>query len=133
MSPPRKQRGRGYPRTLRVNELLREILADELERLDDDRLELVTVTGVDAAPDLRHARVWFDSIQGEEGDAEVLEALGEARVALQSAVGRQARLKRVPELDFAPDPAVRSGEQVDKILRGLHPGGADAEARDDQR
>jgi ribosome-binding factor A len=122
MSRRRQSGGRGYPRTARVNELLREILADELERSNDERLELVTVTGVDAAPDLRHARVWFDSIQGEAGDADVLAGLADARVALQAAIGRQARLKRVPELEFAPDPAVRSGERVDNILRGLHPG-----------
>ena len=115
--------GRGFPRTARVNRLLKEIVADQLERLDDERLELVTVTAVEAAPDLRRARVWFDSLQGEEGDDEVLKALGDARVGLQAAIGRQARLKRVPELDFAPDPAVRSGERVDGILRGLHPGG----------
>ena len=35
---------RQYPRTARLNELVREIVADELEKIDDERLELVTVT-----------------------------------------------------------------------------------------
>ena len=34
---------RRYSRTARLNELLREILGDELERLGDERLELVTI------------------------------------------------------------------------------------------
>lgn len=118
---------RQYPRTARLNELLREILADELERVDDLRLDLVTVTAVEVEPDLRHATVLFDSIQGEAGDAETLEALGEARVRLQAAIGRQARTKRVPELAFAPDPAVRAGERIDEILRHLEPPGADGD------
>ena len=42
---------RRYPRTARVNELVREVVAEELERIDDERLELVTVTGVDVEPD----------------------------------------------------------------------------------
>jgi len=38
--PPRK-----FPRMLRVNELVRQTLADEMEHLSDPRLELVTITG----------------------------------------------------------------------------------------
>ena len=30
--------GRGVPRTARLNELLREVIAEELERIEDDRL-----------------------------------------------------------------------------------------------
>jgi ribosome-binding factor A len=48
---------RKYPRTARVNEVVREVLAEELERLSDPRLGLVTVTSVDVSPDLRHATV----------------------------------------------------------------------------
>lgn len=107
---------RQYPRTARLNELLREILADELERLDDDRLGMVTVTAVEIEGDLRHAVVFYDSIRGEEGDEEVLEALGEIRWRLQSAVGRQARIKRTPELSFRPDPAVREGARIESLL-----------------
>lgn len=107
---------RQYPRTARINELLREILADELEHLDDDRLQLLTVTSVSIEGDLRHAVVFFDSIQGEEGDAEILEALGELRWRLQGAIGRQARMKHTPELSFEPDPAIRAGARIDSLL-----------------
>ena len=116
---PRAQPTRQYPRTLRVNELVREIAADEIERLDDERLELVAITSVEVDPDLRHAVVWFDSLLGEAKDDEVLEALGDARVAIQAAIGRQARLKRTPTLTFKPDTGVRTGERVDEILREL--------------
>lgn len=112
---------RQYPRTARLNELLREIVADELERVDDERLALVTVTAVQVEPDLRHAMVLFDALDGEAGDDDAIDALGEARVRLQAAIGRQARAKRVPHLSFAPDPAVRAGERVDSILRVIEP------------
>ena len=45
-----------YPRTARVNEVMLEVLADELERMGDPRLELVTLTGVDVSRDLAHAQ-----------------------------------------------------------------------------
>lgn len=108
---------RRYSRLDRVNEALREVIADELERVDDARLELVTITGVEVEADLRHAQVWYDSVG--RGD-EVAEALTEHRVRLQAAVGRQLRLKRTPGLAFSADPAIAIGTRVEEILRGLH-------------
>ncbi|MER3453219.1 MAG: 30S ribosome-binding factor RbfA [Acidimicrobiia bacterium] len=110
---------RRYPRTARLNELLREIVASELERIDDARLGLVSVTGVRVEPDLRHALVWVSSLP-----AEVAAALEEHRGRLRTAIARGARIKRAPELRFAPDPAVAAGTRVDDILRHLR----DAEA-----
>ena len=95
-----RQNSRQYPRTARVNELLREILADNLERIDDDRLQLMTLTGIDCDSDLGRARVYYDNLDGPDGDETVLEALAELRPRLQSAVNREARLKRTPELTF---------------------------------
>ncbi|MCU0268322.1 MAG: 30S ribosome-binding factor RbfA [Acidimicrobiales bacterium] len=124
MSRPSSRRthttARDYPRTARLNELLREIIGDELERLDDDRLQLLTVVGVACDPDLRHATVFYDNLEGEAGDDDTLAALADVRVRLQAAIGRQARIKRVPELAFRPDPAVRAGEHIDGLLRELH-------------
>lgn len=105
-----------YSRLDRVNEALREVIGDELERIDEDALELVTVTGVAAEADLRHAVVWFDTLKAPE---EVGAALAAHRVQLQAAVGRQLRLKRTPELSFIPDPAIAVGTRVEEILRGL--------------
>ena len=115
----RRQRvgsSRRYPRTARINELLREVLAEELERLldEDPRLGLLTVTAVHADPDLRHATVFLSSLPDEAATA-----LAEHRIALQAVVGRQVRLKRTPQLAFEADPAVASGQRVEEILRGL--------------
>jgi len=116
MSRPRNTSQRQFPRTARINELLREILADALERIDDDRLVLVVVTGVECDADLRHARVFFDGPAGEAGDEAVAEALAELRPRLQGFIGRQAHLKRTPELTFEADPAIRAGEHIDELL-----------------
>jgi ribosome-binding factor A len=107
---------RHYPRSARVNEILREVLADALERLadTDDRLALLTITGVECDPDLRHALVLFSSLDDDEQVA-----LADARVRLQSVVSHQVRLKRTPLLRFGPDPAVAAGARIDEILRAL--------------
>jgi len=121
----RNQSNRQYPRMVRVNELLREILGDELERLAEDRLGLVTITSVQCEADLRHARVLYDSLEGPEGDEVVLDAFAEVRHRLQAAIGRQARMKHTPELTFAPDPVIRSAERIQEVLRDLQGPGPD--------
>jgi ribosome-binding factor A len=108
---PRRQ----YPRTARVNELCQEIVAEELERIDDERLELVTITHVGVDPDLRRALVEFSALGVDlEGAAE---ALGEHRHRLQGAIARQARLKRTPELHFKPDELIERSNRIEELLR----------------
>jgi ribosome-binding factor A len=108
--------GRDYPRSLRVNEVLRQVVAEELERLADadERLRLVTVTSVDTSADLRSATVYLGSI-----DADAADALEERRGQVQRSLGRQVRMKRTPRLHFEPDPAVTAGARVEEILRRL--------------
>ncbi len=111
---------RDYPRTARLNRLFQEILAEELERIDDERLELVTIMSVDVDGDLHRALVYYDSLGGEDDDERVLEVLGELRPRLQGAIGRQARIKRTPELTFEPDAVGRGAARLEEVLRTIH-------------
>lgn len=113
----RSSGGHRYPRSARIGETLREIIADELVRIGDERLEFVTVTGIEVDDELNRAHVFFDSLAGEDGDAEIVEALGEHRIRLQASIARQIRAKKTPILDFRPDIAIRSAERIDAILR----------------
>jgi ribosome-binding factor A len=103
-----------YPRSARVNQILREVISDELLRISDvdERLGLLTVTGVETTPDMRQAMVYLDSLSEESRVA-----LGERRAQIQGAVNAQTRLKRTPKLSFMADPAVASGTAVEDILR----------------
>jgi ribosome-binding factor A len=113
---------RRYPRMVRVNELVHETVADELERLSDPRLELVTVTGVEVTPDLRHATVFYSAHDAGNPDRReaTRTALRSAAPHLRAELGRQVRLKYVPELTFKEDPAIEQGERVETIIRELH-------------
>jgi ribosome-binding factor A len=113
---------RRYDRTARVNEVVREVLADELERIGDPALGLLTITGVEVTPDLRQATVYYSALIPAAGEAEhdTAGALEAARPHLQAAIGRQVRMKYTPMLVFREDPAIRTGERVDEILRQLH-------------
>ena len=116
MPPPRPHRR--YARTLRVNEVVHEVLADELERCSDPRLTMVTVTGVEVSPDLRHATVFYAAL-GRQDDA-TRAALRSAAPHLRARLGEEVRLKYLPKLHFREDPAIEQGQRVEEILRGLH-------------
>jgi len=105
---------KGWSRQDRVNEALREVI-------DDDRLQLVTVTGIRVDPDFRRALVWFSALStlSAADPIEVVDVLAEYRVRLQRAVARQLRLKRTPELTFQPDPAIAVGTRVEEVIRSL--------------
>jgi ribosome-binding factor A len=122
MATPRRRTrssgSRGYERTDRLGELLREIVAEELEKIDDERLELVTITGVDVDRELDRAQVFYTSLDQDERSPEIVEALSEHRGRVRRAIGNQARLRRVPEVVFSPDDAQRSAERIEDILRG---------------
>lgn len=108
-----------YPRTARVNEVLREVLAEELERHadNDERVGMLTVTGVETVADLTRAVVYLSSL--DESTSEALEA---HRAELQHAIAIQVRMKRTPHLEFAADPAVEQGQRVEEILRRVRHG-----------
>lgn len=119
-SGSRKPKGgssHGYPRTARLSEVLREVIADELTRIDDERLELVTVTSIDVDPEMNRAIVYFDSMFGEEGDEGVIEALNEHRARMQSSINRQMHARKTPILSFRPDEVIRSAARIEELLR----------------
>lgn len=108
-------------RMSKVNSTLREVLAEEIERMSDSRLEMVSVTAVDTAPNLRHAVVYVD-VLNEEAREPALAALTGAARRLQGVIGAEVRMKYTPTLQFAIDPGITSGERIDQILRELHDG-----------
>ena len=113
----RAQDRRRSERTARLSETLREVIAEELAKLDDDRLTMVTITSVDVDSEMNHGTVYFDSLQGEEGDARIVEALGEYRKRLQHEIAVQVKSRRTPVLQFKPDETLRAAERIDAVLR----------------
>lgn len=107
-------------RTDRVGEEFREILAQEIPKLKDPRVGFVTVVGVRVSPDLRHAWVAYTSLGDERAKAGTRAALGSARSHLRSVIGRQVRLKYLPELEFTEDTTYEKARHIDELIAGAH-------------
>ena len=105
----------------RVNEVVREVLAETLPELKDPRIGLVTITGVETAPDLRHAKVFISVLGSEKKRAASLRGLEAAHGLLQSRLARQLRMKRTPQLTFEYDPTVERGVRMSRLIDELAP------------
>ena len=117
-----KGRGRhnrsGSPgtRTAKAGELIRRVVASELESIEDERLDLVSLTGVDVDRDLHKAVVYFTTFDRDD-DPDIEDAFEEYRGRLRHAVSQGTQLRRAPELEFRADNTLRSAERIEEILR----------------
>jgi ribosome-binding factor A len=105
----------------RVNEAVREALAEAVGELKDPRIGFVTVTGVETSPDLRHARVYVSVLGNERKREQTLEGLESAHGVLQSKIASELRMKRTPLLTFEYDPTVAEGVRMTKLIDELAP------------
>jgi ribosome-binding factor A len=100
-----------------VDEAVREVLSSAISlKLKDPRVGFVTVTAVETASDLRHARV-FVSVLGDEGvRRRSMEGLQSAHGVLQRAVARELRLKHTPTLEFVYDDTTERGFRIAELI-----------------
>lgn len=107
------------PRMRRVNAILLEAVAEEVAGLKDPRLGFVTITGVDTAPDLRNAIVYFSVLGTDDEQKSTIKALDSAAPHVRSEIGRKVRLKYLPKLDFRLDASIEHGTHMSSLLRDL--------------
>ncbi len=132
-------------RVERLNQLLREEISRLVRReLEDPRVEMVTITDVDVSGDLRHAKVFVRTLRdlqpavdgeedadGEETDddgddadigeigrplREALEGLRSAEGFLRGTLGRELRIRRIPELHFEADRTLERAQRIEELL-----------------
>jgi ribosome-binding factor A len=109
-------------RMRRVNESVRQVLAEALPELKDPRIGLVTVTGVDTSPDLRQAVVFVSVLGSERKRQATMRGLEAAHGVLQARLARELRMKRTPQLTFEYDPSVERGVRMSHLIDELAPG-----------
>jgi len=108
-------------RMRRVNESVRQVLAEALPELKDPRIGLVTITGVQTTPDLRQATVYVSVLGSTRKRKATLQALTAAHGLLQGRLARELRMKRTPQLIFEYDPSVERGVRMTHLIDELAP------------
>src|SRR5215207_6189495 len=104
----------------RLAETLREEIAEVVGfELDDPRVEMVTVTEVTVADDLRDAKVYV-LVDGSEDEIKTaLRALQNAAVFVRQQVAMNLSMRFAPHLHFVRDTAEENASRVSSILSDL--------------
>ena len=119
--------GKGH-RQGRLGEEIRRIISELLLRgLKDPRLSaMISVTAVEVTSDGSYATVYL-SVLGPDPDEEkaqlqqeeTLEAMKSAKGFIRKEIGRQVKLRHVPDLIFRIDKSMEYGRHISKIGGGL--------------
>ena len=110
---------RGRPQ--KVADLIQRELS-ELIRLElrDPRVGMVTLTSVDVAPDLSHAKVFFTLLdKAKQGDT--AKALQRAAGFLRSQLSHRMSMYTTPELRFVYDESVERGDRLSRLIDSVVP------------
>lgn len=104
----------------RFAEALKEEIAEVVGfELDDPRLEMVTVTDVVVAADLRDAKVYV-LVRGSEDEINsALKALHNAETFVRQQVTLNLDLRHAPHVHFVRDTAEENASRVSEILDDL--------------
>lgn len=109
-------------RLRRVDEAVREVLSEAVTKeIKDPRVGFVTITSVQTANDLRHAKVYI-SVLGDEGVRQrSLQGLKSAHGFLQKRVAGELRIKHTPTLEFIYDDTLDKSLRIEALLEAEDP------------
>ena len=107
---------RDFKRSERVSGQLRRELAQMIQReIKDPEVGLVSVSDVEVARDLAHAKVFVTVFNIEQAEVSI-KALRRAAGFLRSRLGQELSMRNVPQLHFLHDNSVETGQRMDNLI-----------------
>lgn len=104
-------------RTIRVAEQMKKEIAAIVEQdIKDPRIGFITITNVEISNDLRHAKVFFSSLEKEEQQKKSLAGLENAKGFIRKEIASRMQLRYAPEIVFRIDNSIEHGVKISQIL-----------------
>lgn len=107
----------------RINEEIQKAVSSLIRELKDPRVQdtMISVTRVEATPDLRYAKIYVSFLQ-EEKAKDALKGLCSAGGYLRRELGRALQLRYTPELVWEQDDSITYGAKMLKLINSLEVG-----------
>jgi ribosome-binding factor A len=104
-----------FSRTDRIAQQMQREIAELVRlRINDPRVRLVTITGVEVAGDYSHAKIFFTRLDGKHEEA--LQGLEHASGFLRSQLAHSIKLRVMPQLHFVYDASVERGSHLSQLI-----------------
>jgi ribosome-binding factor A len=111
---------RKYPRKLRVADLIKEEVADIIQRkVKDPRIKGITVTGVRMTDDLKEATIFYCETFHKSDRSELNVAMASAAGFIRRELAERVHLRSIPKLSFVYDDSFDYSERIGWILNTL--------------
>jgi ribosome-binding factor A len=119
--------GKGY-RAERLGEEIKKVVSELiLKDIKDPRLSgIVSISAVEVTADYSYATLYISILKSsgtdkteEEVSGEIMEAFKSAKGLFRREIGRQIKLKHVPDIIFKMDKSLEYGRRIDEVLAGL--------------
>ena len=103
----------------RINDEMQKEIAEILREVKDPRVSgaFISVTGVEATPDLKYAKVYYSVLTGDK--KEIYKGLKSSAGFIRGQLARRMNLRMTPELSFCEDGSIAYGAHISKILSGI--------------
>jgi len=106
-------------RPMRVADAIKEeVAALLLRKIQDPRLDGVSITRVEVSDDLGHARIFY-SVLGDEAPENVAKGLTSAAGFIRSSLARVLPLRHVPALHFQQDLTALRQAEMEMLFREI--------------
>jgi ribosome-binding factor A len=107
-------------RNKRVGDLLLREIADLLlKKVRDPRVQGVTLSGIQMSEDLKHAKIYYSVLGGDQAVQKAQQGLDSARGFIKREAGHRLGLRYVPEIQFRHDPSLEMGDQMERVFRKM--------------
>jgi len=112
-----------YPRADRIGVKIQAAIAELLvQKAQDPRIEMATISKVEMSSDLSVADVYFSVFGSKKVVAEAKKGFQSSRKFIKKLIAPKLKLKYMPDLKFKHDTSFNYGSKIDKILREVSKG-----------
>lgn len=112
----------GKRRQERMSVEIKRVLSNIIqEHIKDPRIDFysVSITRVDIAQDISHARVYISVLGDDEKQAETIKVLQKARGYIRTELARVIQVRHAPDLEFRLDKSIEHGIRMASLLDSL--------------
>jgi ribosome-binding factor A len=107
-----------FARSDRVSGLIQKALSEILQKnIKDPRLKMTTITGVEVSRDLKLARIFFTTPDGDRKKEAAIKGFNSAQGFIKRTLADKLDLKYMPDIKFFYDESIEYGSHIDRLIK----------------